>query len=210
MARTPTIFAFTMAAFLAAASPAFAQVCAGIPMATGSTMGMVGLSFPENANSFGIGAMHKLNDQVVVGGEYLFTSHDDVFGASVPSSHSIMASGSYEIPVGEQAANADFAVCPTAGLGFGKWDALSTIAIPLGVSFGGAFTVADGSAVVAPYLAPQFVWARYSANGASDSESDLGFSMGANFHVSNFLVGAGYTKIGDGDGTLGIRFGLMF
>lgn len=81
MARTPTIFAFTMAAFLVAASPALAQVCAGIPMATGSTMGMVGLSFPKNANSFGFGAMHKLNDQVVVGGEYSLTSYDDVFGA---------------------------------------------------------------------------------------------------------------------------------
>lgn len=121
-----------------------------------------------------------------------------------------MASGSYEIQLSEQNANADFAVCPTAGLAFGKWDEVTLISIPLGVSFGGAFTVADGGAVVAPYLAPQFAWTRASADGASDSDSDLGFSMGANFHVSNFLVGADYSKIGDGDGTLGIRFGMMF
>ena len=202
--------ALLAAGLLTTASPALAQVCMGVPMATGSTTALAGITFPDNANSFGIGVTHKATDEIAVGAEYSLTSYDDFLGTSVPSSHTFAVNGSYEIPLSQPGAEADIAVCPNAALGYTSWDEASAFAIPLGVSVGAAFAVAEGAALVAPYLNPQFVWARASADGVSDSETDFGFAVGANFIVSNLLFGANYLKVGDGDGTFGIRFGLMF
>lgn len=210
MHRLRTYVALTAAALLATASPALAQVCAGFPMNTGSTMGVASLGFPNNATNFGVGGMHKMSDQVTIGAAYTLTSYDDVFGVSVPSSHTIGVNGSYEIPVAAAEVEADLAVCPTAGLNFTSWDDVSAFSIPLGVSLGAGISIAEGNVLMAPYVGPQLVWSRTSWDGGSNSDTDLGFALGANFLFSNYLVGGGFSKVGDSKAVFALRFGMMF
>jgi len=195
---------------MATASPAIAQVCAGIPMATGSTSLVGGLSFPDNANGYSIAVQHKANQAVVVGAGYGLTTFDDILGFEVPSMHQFVVSGAYEIPLAATNTGVDLAVCPDVSFGYARWDEVTILTVPLGVSFGAAFKAAEGSALIAPFVGPFFAWQRASADGESESDSDLGFTLGTNFLVANFLFGFGYTKIGDADGTFGIRFGMFF
>lgn len=210
MHRIRKFLGLTVLAVMATASPAIAQVCAGFPMATGSTSLVGGLSFPDNANGFAIGVQHKANEAVVVGVAYELTTFDEIFGVELPSMHNFAANAAYEIPLAATNTGADLAVCPEVGFGYGRWDELNILTVPLGVSFGAAFRAAQGSTIVAPFISPYFVWQRVSADGESESADDLGFTLGSNFLVSNFLFGFGYTKIGDADGTFGIRFGMIF
>ena len=211
MHRIRRFLGLTVLAVMATASPAIAQVCAGFPMATGSTNLVAGLSFPDNANGYSIGVQHKANDAVVVGASYELITFDDILGIiELPSQHHFMVNGAYEIPLAAANTGADLAVCPEVGFGYGRWDEANILTVPLGVSFGAAIRAAQGSAIIAPFVGPTFVWQRVSADGESESADDLGFTLGSNFLVSNFLFGFGYTKIGDADGTFGIRFGMIF
>lgn len=197
-------------AMMATASPALAQVCAGFPMATGSTNLLAGVTFPDNANGYSVGVLHKPADAVVVGASYTLTTFDEILNIEIPSAHNFAVEGSYEIPLAAESSAADVALCPNVGFGYGSWDEITTLTAPLGLALGAAFKVADGSTIVAPFANPFFMWQRASANDVSDSETDFGFAAGSNILISNFLVGFTFSKIGDADGTFGFRIGMFF
>lgn len=206
MLRVRTLYAVAAAAILSAvASPAVAQVCLGHPIGIGSTAAVATFGFPDHANSYGIGALHRVNDAILVSGGYTMTSYD----ADVSAAHTIRGGVAYEIPL-VAVEGTGISVCPNVGLGYTSWDELNGLTVPVGVGIGAGFPIMDNTAVVVPYINPQFVWNRMSYDGDSISDTDFGFTAGANLQVANLLFGVLFDKVGEGDGVFGIRFGYTF
>src|SRR5690554_5986419 len=100
MTRFRSLFAVAVALMLiTAATPAVAQVCMGLPLTAGQTALGLGASFPDGATGYGVGARHKLTDQIVLGAGYTLTSIDEDEGDDIPSQHTFSAGGAYEFLV---------------------------------------------------------------------------------------------------------------
>jgi hypothetical protein len=211
MNRFQPMYAFALALILSlVASPMMAQVCAGVPLGTGQTALSLGVGFPSHAKSYGAGVTSKVTDAVALSAGYSMTKIDD-FGFDLPKQHTFNAGAAYEIPL--QAANTgpSVSLCPMAGASYTKWDETNVIGVPLGVGIGAAMPVAEGAATVNLYAAPQFIWQKASADGlGSESDTNFGFTSGANVLLSKVLFGAGFSKIGNADGMFSIRAGFVF
>lgn len=206
MHRFSKYLALAVVVVAATASPALAQVCTGLPMATRSTNLVFGMDFPDNADIYAFELRHKATDAVVVTAGYALTQYD----INLPSSHNFTVGGAYEIPLTPRNADADLAICPVATFGYGQRDELTILTIPFGASIGAAFRVGDGSTTIAPFVNPFYMWQRFSGDGLSITDDDVGFTLGSNVLISAYFFGVGYTKVGDGDGRFGIRFGMTF
>lgn len=210
MFRKTARVAVTVLALTGMASPAFAQVCTGFAMAPGAMQATLMGEFPDGATMFGGSVARKSGDQLIYGVGYAYTSVDDVLGVEMPAQHTFSGFGSYEIGLNAASAGPSFVACPNVQFGYTKFEDANIFAVPLSVSLGTTFEVADGI-VLAPYFNPGLHWHRVSVDDFSDSETNFGWALGGNMSISSsFLVGAQYYKVGDGDGVFGLRFGLIF
>lgn len=207
MLRRNVLSVVVAAALVGVATPAFAQVCTGFAMAPGATQAMLTGEFPDGATTFGATVARKATDQVIFGAGYAMTSYD---ASGIDNTHSFTGFGSYEYALNPGSTGPSFAACPNLRLGYAKVNEANTFAIPLGVALTAAFEVADGI-LLSPYVNPALHWHRMSLDGESHSETEFGWALGGNMSItSSFLVGAEYYKVGDFDGTFGLRFGLIF
>lgn len=71
--------------------------------------------------------------------------------------------------------------------------------MPAAISLGAAVPVGGGALVVAPFVAPQWVYSYTWAAGESESEGDYGIAAGVNLLIGNVPAGVGLTKLGPGD-----------
>lgn len=210
MHRMNAFMILAVAMLLGTASPALAQICTGFAMAPGATQATFGAEFPDGANTFGLTVARKAGDQALVGVGYAMTSFDDIGGVEPPKQHGFTALGSYEMALNAGSTGPVFAACPNAQATYSKVEDVSSFLVPLGLALQTAFEVADG-VTFAPFVNPALFWNRMSFDGYSDSDTDFGWTVGGHMSImSDFLVGAEFNKIGDGDGVFGIRFGLIF
>jgi hypothetical protein len=206
-----TKFDVALAFGLVALAPlsAAAQTCAGVPLLHRQSVVSAGMSFPDNASGYGVAAASKLSDHFTLGANYTLTTFDSELG-DVPSMNQVGLSGAYEFSTPAAAGAPSLALCPVVGATYAKWDQLDVFSVPVGAALGVAVPVADGAVTLNPYAVPQVVWSRASTDGASDSNTDFGFSAGANAIFNKFLVGGALSKVGDSDVVFGIQVGLTF
>lgn len=204
------VSAVVVATLVLVASYAQAQACLGYPLGAGSTAVVGAASFPDGANSFGVGIAHKATESASFGAYYSATTFDDIFGFEVPTMHSVGATGAYEVHLVTSDTAPALSLCPNVGFEYGRWDEINILIAPLGFAIGASIPIADNTAILTPYVNPQFFWSRASIDGESETDTDFGFTAGASVRVSNLLFGPRISKIADGKATFGLMAGYVF
>lgn len=162
------------------ATPAFAQVCVGVPLGVGQTSLSFRADLPDGANIYRLRAANHLSGPLTVAGSYSLLSPD-----GGDSRHNLGADVAFELPLGTPTVG----VCAVAGGSVSLSDDPRVIDVPVGVALGGGFEVGPGLSVN-PFVIPQLYWSRFSAEGFdAQSDTNFGFEGGANLIVNNLAFG---------------------
>lgn len=182
-----------------------AQACVGVPQGS-QRVASFAVQFPSSGTDYEIGGLAMVGESLYAGASVGVTTFDypgakdaTNFGARV----------GYEIPSLLETAS----VCPGVGLGYTTYGGVDFLTVPLSLGIGTTLQLgADESTTLTPYIAPQLLWTRTSANGYSDSDTSLGFNGGATVGFGPILGGAFVSKLfEDGnDFIFGIQAGYVF
>jgi hypothetical protein len=200
-----------VAATVAFAGAAQAQVCVGFPTLAGQFSLDAFAGFPEDADVFGVNGSYNLAGPVAVNGTVQVWSPDGdgdnevAFGAGLAFKLMQPMPGMTGI-----------SVCPAVNLLFmslGEFEGESVdyLEIPIGVGIGTSFAMGDGNMALQPFVVPAIYLQRFSFAGESETETDFGFRGGANLSLDRFFVGATIEHIFISDGpnpTFGVRVGF--
>ncbi|MDR0786584.1 MAG: hypothetical protein LBG44_01730 [Gemmatimonadota bacterium] len=179
-----------------AATPAFAQLCTGVPLNVHQSSLSLRADMPDGGNIFTVRGANKLAEVATLGASYSLMSPD-----GGDSTHSIGVDGAFELPL-----NLPVGVCAVAGIqtNLNKGDGPRTIQVPIGASLSYDVDLGNGLAVV-PFVVPQLLWARqgsfdYTVGNevvTADSASDSTFLLagGANLIVNNLAFGLRLERI---------------
>lgn len=157
------------------ATPAFAQVCVGVPLGVGQTSLSFRADLPDGANIYRLRAANHLSGPLTVAGSYSLLSPD-----GGDSRHNLGADVAFELPLGTPTVG----VCAVAGGSVSLSDDSRVIDVPVGVALGSGFEVGPGLSVN-PFVIPQLNWRRDSG----ESHTNFGFEGGANLIVNNLAFG---------------------
>lgn len=164
-----------VAAIALAAAPAAAQVCAGYPNASGQTSLGLRASFPTGGTTFGVEASRKWHNPMGA-----FVNLNLMMPEAEGEDNIAIFGGGLSYDVGSfvPAIPAWLSVCPIAAATFSSHDGVTTLNIPLGVGFGMTLATTPTFSIH-PFLIPQFVLTRVSADNISLSDNNFGFGGGA-------------------------------
>lgn len=209
-------------ALWATASPAVAQTCAGLPMATGSTHLTGSVAFPMHTTDYGISFTQRATDDVAVGFGYTMSRYDERFGQDVPADHSVSVTAAYALGQSRTETGMELGLCPTVSVRHTSMDEHGMWTVPFGATLGAAYDVETSGLTFAPYFAPRMVWSRLNdSREGSVSDTRFQFVIGANVlvtsslaklvpGVSRIVLGAEFTRTDEVRRELALRFGLRF
>lgn len=163
------------------ATPAFAQLCVGVPLDVGQTSLSLRADMPDGANVISVRAANHFAQPLTLAASYQLMS-PEVGDAQ----HAIGVDAAFELPLGAS----NIGVCAVAGADVTLADDPRSVEVPVGVALGTNIEVGPGLSVV-PFAIPQLFWNRYSYEGVDAvSDSNFGIEGGANLIVNNLAFGA--------------------
>jgi hypothetical protein len=162
------------------ATPAFAQLCVGVPLNVSQTSLSLRADMPDGANIFALRAASHLIQPLTLAASY------QLFSPEVGDSrHAIGADAAFEVPLGSSSVG----VCAVAGASVTLADDPRSISVPVGLALGTNVEIGPGLSVV-PFAVPQLYWTRHSYEGFDPvSDTNFGIEGGANLIVSNLAFG---------------------
>ncbi len=97
-----------------------------------------------------------------------------------------------------------FDIVLSGGLGLGFTDGANFLRLPFGASVGHRFPL-EGGFAISPFLHPRLAWNRFSAGGASASQTDLEVEFGGSFEINPRMAVRLAAVMSDAD-VVGISF----
>lgn len=208
--------ALVMAALAAAtmAGSAGAQVCASYPTVDGGFSLGGRIDFPDELDSFGVeGSYNPLGPLSVFGGLNVLSGDgddesEDLFFAGLafatPQLAGMMGPGG--------------SACPQVRVEYADFDGLTYLRVPVGLGLGATIATSPSGPTISPYVIPQLVFTRLSADGDDESETEFGVRGGALVTFGMFFVGGELNFVGGdfnitgggSDTTFGVRAGVRF
>ncbi|MFN0099093.1 MAG: hypothetical protein ACKVS7_10495 [Gemmatimonadaceae bacterium] len=91
-----------------------------------------------------------------------------------------------------------FDIALAGGLGFSNGDELTIVRLPFGAVVGHRFDL-EGGYAISPFVHPRLSWNRVSANGFSDSDTELELDIGANLELKSNMAVRLAAVLGDAD-----------
>lgn len=206
-------------AALGAAGSAEAQICAGFPTMDRQFSFGAFMGFPEGADARGVEASYNAAGPLSVFGSFTVTSaeeDDDLLGGDEVDLETFEGGLAFEVPaLGRSLGNVS--ACPVASFQYTDIEGLATVtSIPVGLGLGTSIPVSTGNTSIMPYVVPQVVFTRISADEGlglgdeSESETNFGVRGGALLGLGTLYLGGEVSHLfeDDSDPVFSIRAGI--
>ncbi len=209
--KKTTCGVLAVAAVMAAAGAASAQVCAGFP--TRDNQGEIhGLAnFPPEVDQFGVEGSFNLRGPLSLSGGILFASDND------DDLTTFRAGAAFDITPYIAAASPSLSICPNVRADFASQGDVDLIQVPIGLGLGATLPLGDQSLTLTPFVIPAVVITRFSIDDpilgeGSETETDFGIRGGADVNFDRFFLGGTVEWIDNpgADPVFGVRAGIKF